>query len=166
MNLLKFTCVALVVLLNGCYHEDSFESEVIIRPGTKGFNYELQIKVHSEARGNPHNPFDWKVHNWDHSYWLYVNTIEGTISAGDLVLTPYWRCLEYPWNYRDVKGGIELQHGRITIKLDMPRYEVNTLIGHAPLEANGTYTIRVIEEPWKPPTEEEARTLEAAPCKR
>ena len=180
-RLLKCVCILLVLSLSGCYQKNTFDSEVIIRPGTKGFTYEVQIKGHGEGRGNIHNPFDWKVHHWDHFYWLYVNNIEGTIAARDLVLTTDWRCVESSWSYSNVTGHIEFQPGKVIVALDLPRYsntpatynrETNdwethdTLIGHAPLDANGMYRIASItDEPWKP-TAEEARPLEVHPCKR
>jgi hypothetical protein len=180
--LLELGCILLVLSLSGCYQKDTFDSEVIIRPGAKGFTYEVQIKGHGEGRGNIHNPFDWKVHHWDHFYWLYVNNIEGTIAAKDLVLTTDWRCVESSWSYSNVKGHIEFQPGKVIVALDLPRYssgsakynqetkewetqEASALIGHGPLDANGTYSIaRVSDQPWKP-TVEEARALEVAPCK-
>ena len=168
MNLLKFTCVVLVVLLNGCYSETTYESEVIIRPGTKGFNYEVQIKGHGEGRGNLHNPFDWTVHNWDFSYWLYLNKIEGTTSANDLAITSNRRCVDSPpWSdYENVEGNVEFQTGKIIVKLNMASYDNNdVVIGHKPFDANGTYMTRVADEQWKP-TEQEARQLEVDPCKR
>ena len=170
----------LVLSLSGCYQKDTFDSEVIIRPGTKGFTHEVQIRGHGEGRGNIHNPFDWEIHHWDHSYWLYVNNIEGTVAANDLVLTSYWRCVESPWSYSNVKGHIEFQPGKVIVAIDLPRYsgtanynqetkEWDTqaaLIGHAPLDANGTYSIaHLSDQPWKP-TADEARKLESAPCKR
>lgn len=63
MNFLKCSWVVLLVLLSGCYSETTFDSEVIIRPGTKGFTYEVQIRGHGVGRGNIHNPFDWKEHH-------------------------------------------------------------------------------------------------------
>ena len=181
MNFLKFSCVILAVLLGGCYRSTSFDSVVTIRPGVKGFAYEIQIKSHGEGRGNPHDLFDWKVQKWDSSYWLYVHKMEGAVPASDLVYTPYWRCVESP--RPNIKGSVEFQPGKVIVALDFPRYgggrasydrvkqeweSHDELIGYAPFEGNGTYAIREVSEAWEPASKQEARRFEAeaAPCNR
>ena len=82
-----------------------------------------------------------------------------------------------------MKGHIKFQPGKVVVALDLPKYssgsakynqetkewetqEASALIGHGPLDANGTYTIAsVVDEPWKP-TAEEPKTLKFFPCSR
>lgn len=177
MNFLKFSCVVLAVLLGGCYWL-TFDSVVTIRPGVKGFAYEIQIKSHGEGRGNPHDPFDWKVQKWDSSDWLYVHKMEGVVPASDLVYTTDWRCVESPWP--NIKGSVEFQPGKVIVALDFPRYggrasydrvkqeweAHDELIGYAPFEGNGTYAIREVAKAWEPTSKQEAVNLEISPCKR
>lgn len=42
MGYLRCSCVVLIFFLSGCYREHTFDQEVIIRPGTKGFAFEVQ----------------------------------------------------------------------------------------------------------------------------
>lgn len=164
--LFRCACMFLILLSSSCYRENTFDPEVIIFPGAKGFAYEVQIRGHGEGRGNPHNPFDWKVHKWDYTYWIYTNKIEGIVAASDLVLTSRWRCVEHPRSYENIKGHVKFESERMIVALDLAKYDNNdTVIGQAPLDANGTYAIRVVNESWKPITEQDARIL-ADSCKR
>src|SRR5437879_3863100 len=102
---------------SGCYSEQTFDKEVVIRPAAQ-FAYEIRIHSHTEGRGNPHNLFDFTKYEWETWYSLCVNNLQGKINATDLVFTQLEKCqVNLPF-HADLKGYIEFWDGCLTIALE------------------------------------------------
>ena len=67
---------------------------------------------HIEGRGNIHI-LSLSKYEYDNSNWIYVNSLEGRISAKDIVFSRYWACIEYPWSTSNLKGHIEFTKDKL-----------------------------------------------------
>ena len=91
----------LIIFVGGCYNKETISTSVLVRKTSKP-KYEIQIKKHIEGRGNIHT-LSLSKYEYDNSDWIYVNSLEGKISAKDIVFSHYWACIEYPWSISNLR---------------------------------------------------------------
>jgi hypothetical protein len=93
--------------------------------------------------GGPCN-FPEFPHAIDESHWLYTSTLDGEVSASNLILTyARWKT-EYPWPQQALRGSVVFRDGKMRVALQCPRYDKagESIDHYAPYELNGTYTLK------------------------
>jgi len=107
------------------------------------FQYEILIKTHTKGRGSFHNmTFEkWVSNGGD---WIYTNSINGRISADDIIFTQWQRELEWPWNISNINGFISINETEQTIEINLFFYHrENPEKKDLPYEHNGKYKLNI-----------------------
>ena len=120
MNYKILLIFILPFILCGCYSNETVDQKVMIRDSNK-YDYEIQIRVHNEGRGNIHT-LDMNKYEFESSDWIYLNSKQGKIHSSDIILTHFQDKTEYPWNQKELKGYIEFINDSLTVKLKIPYY--------------------------------------------
>ncbi len=120
-------------------HGQGGKEEVIVRTSDE-FNFEIEIPIHNEGRGNVHT-FDVSKYEFDSQHWIYVDKITGEINASDIVLTYERDKTNSPWKQSNLKGAIGFSRDSLTINLQTPIYvsASNTPEKWEDCRFNGTY---------------------------
>jgi hypothetical protein len=78
----------------------------------------------------------------DGTFWFYLPTVEGTISAENVVLTLERGRLSEPYTVADLKGTIEFKAKTMVIALEVPeKKDGRTITSYQPFVGNGTYQL-------------------------
>ncbi len=112
--------ILLAIILNGCYSTETVDSKVIVRT-SDDFNFEIEIPIHYEGRGNIHT-FDLSKYEFDSQHWIYVNEITGELIASEITLTYERGKTSFPWKQSNLKGVIGFSNDSIKINLQTPIY--------------------------------------------
>ena len=120
MNYKIFLIFILPFILTGCYSIETVDQKVIIGNSDK-YNFEIQIIVHNEGRGNIHN-LDINKYEFKNSDWIYLNSNKGKIKSSDIILTHERKKTEYPWLQSELNGYIEFINDSLIVKLRTPYY--------------------------------------------
>jgi protein associated with RNAse G/E len=121
MKLIGQKILPLILLLfQGCYYDETVESKIIIRESYP-YKFELEIPIHVKGRGNIHT-LDIKKIEFENSDWIYTNTINGKVTASEIIFTNYYQKTDPPWIQSNLRGYLEFFADSVSINLEIPRY--------------------------------------------
>ena len=117
MNLarLGFALPILAVVLGGCFfwHSENFDRDARVH-SAQGSQPVVEIRQTKWHTGNMHAPFDFTVYNYDRTYEIRLNSLNGLIDAKDLEL---WLCGSRVTN---VTGTVRISDEVVSVALDIP----------------------------------------------
>lgn len=144
INTFRLIIIGLVLTLciTSCYHKEEVASELILRKSKK-YNYELELLVHHEGRGNIHQ-LDASKYSFEESSWLYFDQDTGKVYAKDLVVTSKRNETDSLYRKFNLKGFVQFSKDSIQIRLITPHYiDQDTIIDEwTDYEYNGSYKLK------------------------
>jgi hypothetical protein len=134
----------LLFLLIGCYHNEQVSPELIIRKSTV-YNYEVELPVHHEGRGNIHQ-LDASKYSFEGSDWLYLNKNLGKVYCKDIVLTYERNKTNDLHRQSNLRGFVTFKRDSILIRLIVPHYiDQDTIVDEwNNYEYNGNYKLKKV----------------------
>ncbi|MDF3028893.1 MAG: hypothetical protein K0S23_3200 [Fluviicola sp.] len=138
--------VFFLLLLTACYHKEKVSPELIIRKSSV-YNYEIELPVHHEGRGNMHQ-LDLSKYSFEDSDWLYLNTKEGRVNYTGIILTHERYKVHYPSCQSNLRGYVRFQKDSLKIRLIVPHYiDQDTIVDEwNNFEYNGDYKLKRVGE--------------------
>ena len=112
---LGFSVAALAVVLGGCFfwHWETFDRYALVHPAVE-FKHVVEIRQAKKHTGNAHMPFDFTVYQYDRTYEIRLNSLNGLTDAKDLEL---WMCGRRVTN---VTGTVRISDEVVSVALDIP----------------------------------------------
>jgi len=138
--------VVLAPLISGCgllfssYNVKPYD-EINVFPSSSYGRYVLQVRYHVTRRGgNVHDITDLSKFEEDVSELLYVNSLQGKVTADAIV----YKLFRGDTLSRVIRGYIEFDSGFVTINLEKPIYESGTPTNNwDAYRFNGTYRLKL-----------------------
>lgn len=143
--MIRFYKIALtlpiILVVSSCYHNEEVANSLPIRKSTV-YNFEIEIPVHHEGRGNIHQ-MDPSKFEFDASDWIYLNDVSSTVNFDKLILTHERNKTERPWCQSNLKGYLKFKKDSVSINLILPEYKNEDTIvdGWSNYKYNGTYKL-------------------------
>lgn len=109
-----------------------------VSPHTR-FKYEIELHARISSSGSPCSPscFPDRI---DDRHWIYVNCVEGRIEAKDLLLTYQRGKFDFPQSA--LQGSITIANDILTVDLQRPYYQGNTVDHYTLYPYNGRFELR------------------------
>jgi hypothetical protein len=74
--------------------------------------------------------------------WIYTRTIEGEISASQIILTHERGKTENPWRQQALRGTVTFSPEHMHVALECPNYKQDgTIYRYVPYDLNGDYKL-------------------------
>jgi len=135
----RFSLLALLLLVPiSCGMPPEIDPIARVSPHTR-FKFEIEIHAQVSSSGSPCNPRCFPARVEDR-HWIYVDRLDGTIPASDLVLTYERGKFDFPQSA--LKGSITISHDVLTVALQRPYYVTNTVDHYTPYPYNGRFELK------------------------
>ena len=117
--ILGLSLTTLAVVLGGCFfwHSERFDRDALVHAADE-FKHVVEIRQTLKDTGNIHIPFDFTVYEYDHTYEIRLNSLDGLIEAKDLEL---WLCGR---RLTHVAGTIRISREVLSVALDVPARDI------------------------------------------
>ena len=112
--------------------------------------YEVQLRYSVKSSGGPCLNKDWfkTVTNYS-TNWLYLKTLDGVMTAEQIVVTIEAGQRVWPYAHTNMQGTVSFTNAGMSVQLEQPSYPDGVhMQGYIPYFLNGTYKV-VMDSPSK-----------------
>ena len=105
--------------------------------------YEIQLRYSVTSSGGPCLSKDsFKTWTSYSTNWIYLKTLDGAMTADQIVVTTDAGKREWPYATTNMQGTVSFTNGEMRVQLEQPRYPDGVhMQGYASYYLNGTYQI-------------------------